>query len=77
MSGTLHQHIRESVLKTALLHQLRNGQKAPERTARNLIEMLLKFSPISKELFTFNELLFMIKSCSREECLNLIMQKLS
>ena len=42
MSGTLHQHIRESVLKTALLHQLKNGQKAPERTARNLIEMLLE-----------------------------------
>lgn len=77
MSGTLHKHIRESVLKTALFHQLKNGQKAPERTARNLRELLLKFSPASSELFTYEELLIMIKNCSRDDCLNLIIQKLA
>ncbi|MBE5991733.1 MAG: hypothetical protein E7247_04970 [Paenibacillaceae bacterium] len=77
MSGTLHNHIRESVLKTALFHQLKNGQKAPERTARNLRELLQKFSPASSELFTYEELLIMIKNCSRDDCLNKIIQKLA
>ncbi|MDF2886388.1 MAG: hypothetical protein K0R23_773 [Lacrimispora sp.] len=77
MTGTLHKHIRESVLKTALLHQLKNGQKAPERTARNLRELLQKFNPASSELFTYDELLIMIKSYSRDDCLNLIIQKLA
>ncbi len=77
MSGTLHNHIRESVLKTALLHLLKNGQKAPERTARNLCELLQKFSPATSDLFTYDELLIMIKSCSRDDCLNLIIQKLA
>lgn len=77
MSTAIHKHIRESVLKTALLHQLRNGQKSPERTARNLEELLQKFSPISAELFSYSDLVALIKSCSWEECLDIIMHKLS
>ncbi len=77
MSTTIHKHIRESVLKTALLHQLRNGQKSPERTARNLEELLEKFSPITAELFSYSDLVALIKSCTREECLDIIMRKLS
>ncbi|MDR0923389.1 MAG: hypothetical protein LBT06_14000 [Hungatella sp.] len=77
MSTTIHQHIRESVLKTALFHQLKNGQKSPERTARNLEELLDKFSPISAELFSYSDLVALIKNCSREECLDIIMHKLS
>lgn len=77
MTVTIHKHIRESVLKTALLHQLRNGQKSPERAARNIEELLLKFSPCSMELFHYTDLLALIKSCSREECLDIIMRKLS
>ena len=77
MSTTIHKHIRESVLKTALLHQLRNGQTSPERTARNLEELLEKFSPIAAELFSYSDLVALIKSCTREECLDIIMHKLS
>lgn len=77
MSVTLHNHIRESVLKTALLHQLKNGQKSPERAARNMEELLLRFQPGSMEQFHYTDLLSMIKSCTLEECLNLIMKKLS
>ncbi|MBE7721130.1 hypothetical protein [Lacrimispora indolis] len=77
MSAIIHKHIRESVLKTALLHQLRNGQKSPERTARNLEELLQKFNPISAELFSYSDLVSLIKSCSWEECLDIIMHKLS
>ena len=77
MSMTIHKHIRESVLKTALLHQLKNGQKAPERTARNLIELLMKYNPAASELYTYDDLLSMIKRSSTEECLEFIMQKLS
>ncbi|HBD00872.1 MULTISPECIES: hypothetical protein [Clostridia] len=77
MSATIHKHIRESVLKTALLHQLRNGQKSPERTARNLEELLEKFNPLSAELFSYSDLVVLIKSCTMEECLDIIMHKLS
>lgn len=77
MSVTVHKHIRESVLKTALFHQLRNGRKSPERTARNIEELLQKFSPGSMELFHDAELPVLIKSCTTEECLDIIMKKLS
>ncbi len=77
MSAIIHKHIRESVLKTALFHQLKNGKKSPERTARNLEELLQKFNPISTELFSYSDLISLIKDCSWEECLDIIMNKLS
>jgi hypothetical protein len=77
MSEIIRKRIRESALKTALLHQLRNGRKSPERTARNLKELLEKFSPISADLFSYSDLVLLIKSCSWEECLDIIMHKLS
>lgn len=77
MSAIIHKHIRESVLKTALVHQLKNGQKSLERTARNLEELLQRFSPKSGELFSYSDLVALIKSCSLEECLDIIMHKLS
>lgn len=75
MSVAIHKHIRESLLKTALIHQLKNGQKSPERTARNILELLLKFTPV--ELFNYNDLLSLIKNSSREECLDIIMRKIT
>lgn len=77
MSAIIHKHIRESVLKTALLHQLRNGQKSPERTARNLEELMQKFNPMTAELVSYSDLVSLIKNCSLEECLDIIMHKLS
>jgi hypothetical protein len=74
MSAIIHKRIRESVLKTALIHQLRNGKKSPERTTRNILELLLKFSP--NKLFHYDELLTLIKKSSPEECLEVIMQKI-
>lgn len=77
MSISLQEHIRESVLKTALFHMLKNGHKSPERTARNIEELLLKFNHGSGEIFHASELLTLIKSQSPEECLNTIMNRLS
>ncbi len=77
MSVAIHKHIRESVLKTALLHQLKNGRKSPERTARNMEELLLKFNPGSDGLFHYTDLLALIKNSSPEECLDIIIRKLS
>ncbi len=76
MSITLRNHIRKSVLRTALLHQLKNGVNSPERAARN-IEELLQFHSCSMGKFQYTDLLAMIKSCTLEECLNIIMKKLS
>lgn len=77
MSLTIHQHIRKSVLKTALMRMLKNGQKSPERTARNVLELLVKFNPASADLFDYSSLSSLIKTTSREECLDIILKKLS
>lgn len=77
MSLTIHQHIRESVLKTALMRLLKNGQKSPERTARNIIELLVKFNPASADLFEYSSLSSLIKTTAWEECLDMILKKLS
>lgn len=74
---SIHNHIRETVLKTALLHQLKNGQNSPERAARNVKELLQKFNPASPQLISYGDLLLLIKTCSKEECLDMIMQKLN
>ena len=44
MYATMQEHLRESVFKTALFHFLKNSKKSPERTARNIEELLNKFS---------------------------------
>lgn len=78
MAITMQEHLRESVLKTALLHLLRNSQKSPDRAARNIQELLLKFKPdAAAEYFNPEELLSLLKTCSREECLARIMDKLT
>lgn len=77
MSAAIRKHIRESVLKTALLHQLKNGQRSPERTARNMEELLIKYSPAAAGLIHYTDLLALVKSSSPDECLDKIMRKLS
>lgn len=77
MSLTLHQHIRESVLKTALMRLLKNGRKSPERTARNILELLVKFNPAAADLFDYSGLSSLIKTTAWEECLDVILKKLS
>lgn len=77
MSLNMHQHIRESVLKTALVHLLKNGGKSPERTARNIQELLLKFNPDTETVLSYLNLLSLVKSKPWEECLEIILKKLS
>ena len=78
MSVTMQEHLRESVFKTALFHLLKNSKKSPERTARNIEELLLKFNPASGEWqLDYGELLQLIQTSSREECINYIMSKIS
>lgn len=78
MSVTMQEHLRESVFKTALFHLLKNCKKSPERTARNIEELLLKFKPANTgDSFTYSELLNLIKNFSQEDCISYIMNKIS
>ena len=78
MSASMQEHLKESVFKTALIHFLRNSKKSPERTARNIEELLVKFSPQeTRKRPDYDELLRLIKTSSLEECISCIMNKLS
>ncbi len=77
MSTAIQQHLKESVLKTALYHLLRNREKSPERTARNMEELLHRFQPAAGNgLFTYENLLLLINNYSMEDCLNMIIDQL-
>lgn len=74
---SVESHLRESMLKTALNHLLRNQQKSPDRTARNIQEVLARFSQADKNmLLDYEELLQIIKSFSREDCVDWIMKQI-
>lgn len=74
---SVESHLRESMLKTALIHLLRNQQKSPDRTARNIQEVLERFSQAGKNpMFDYEELLQVIKSVSREDCVDWIMKRI-
>lgn len=75
---SLERRLRESMLRTALLHLLKNQKKCPERTARNILEMLLRFNPSGQaDSYHYKNLIKVIGSCSREDCINWIMNHLS
>ena len=78
MSATMQEHLRESMFKTALFHFLKNSKKSPERTARNIEELLNKFHPSPCECrIKYDELLQLIRTSSMEECISYIMDKVS
>lgn len=75
---SLETHLRESMLKTALFHLLKNKKKSPDRAARNIQEMLLRFNPSGKAgAYQYDNLLRIITSCSKEDCISWIMNHLS
>lgn len=78
MSASMQEHLKESVFKTALFHFLKNSKKSPERAARNIEELLIKFSPLLDErLPGYAELLQLIKTSTLEECISYIMNRIS
>lgn len=78
MSASMQEHLKESVFKTALIHFLRNSKKSPERTARNIEELLVKFSPQETgRRLEYDELLQLIKTASLDDCIRFIMNRLS
>lgn len=75
---SLESHLRESILRTALIHLLKNQKKSPARTARNIREMLLRFNPSGQaDAYQYEDLLKAVNSCSKEDCMNWIMSHLS
>ena len=75
---SLESHLRESVLRTALLHLMKNQNKSPERTARNIAELLsLMPNPPQKGCPQYEELLRAVQSYPGEEFLSWIMKRLS
>ncbi|MBT9778663.1 hypothetical protein GPL15_19435 [Clostridium sp. MCC353] len=77
---SVENNLRLSMLKTALFHLLRNHKKSPERTARNIEEMLqiyVQFHPDpGTKLPGHNELLALLQTHSREECIDIILHRL-
>lgn len=75
---SLERHLRESMLRTTLLHLLKDQKRCPERTARNILEMLLRFNPSGQaDSYQYENLLKAIGSRSKEDCVNWIMDHLS
>lgn len=74
---SVENNLRLSMLKTALFHQLKNHKKSPERTARNIEEILQLFAKVDPDkqdgLPGHKELLDLLQTHSREDCLDLIL----
>lgn len=77
---SVENNLRLSMLKTALFHLLRNYKKSPDRTARNIEELLqiyMQFHPnVQANLPDHNALLVLLETYSREKCLELILHYL-
>lgn len=77
---SVEDNLRLSMLKTALFHLLRNHKKSPERTARNIEELLqiyAQFHPDRKSnLPGHKELLDLLETHAREDCLDLLLHYL-
>lgn len=71
---SVENHLKESILRTALFHLLKNQKKSPDRAARNILEVLLHYNPSGQAAaFQYEELRKVIASCPKEECVNWIM----
>lgn len=77
---SVENNLRLSMLKTALFHLLRNHKKSPERTARNIEELLqiyAQFHPNPEAVLPgHRELLELLQTHSREECIDVILHRL-
>lgn len=75
---SVENHLRESILRTALFHLLKNQKKSPDRAARNIQEVLIHYNPSGQaSAYHYQELLEAVRSYPREECVNWIMSHLS
>lgn len=78
---SLENRLRSAMLRTVLNHLLKNQEKSPERTARNIGEVLLKYSqlpqPADYAPIGYDELLDIIRSHSREDSIELILNRFS
>ena len=75
---SVESHLRESMLRTALLHLLKHQNNSPERVARNIQELLKRFDAgRSDSPCSYEELLDIIRHSSREECLDWVMHRIS
>ena len=74
---SVENHLRLAMLETALRHLLKNRKKSPERTARNMEELLQRFEqhhPAMQGMFPdYQELLSIILSSPDEECIGQIL----
>ena len=74
---SVENQLRLAMLKTALRHLLKNREKSPERTARNIEELLQRFEqlhPAVQGLFPdYQELLAILRSTPGEECIGQIL----
>lgn len=75
---SVESHLRESMLKTALLHLLKHQKNSPDRTARNIQELLNRF-PTDRfaASWSYEELLEIVKNGTRDECLDWVMRRIS
>lgn len=68
---SLEKHIRETILKTALLHMLKNQSKSPERICRNIRELLSSIYPEAQEIrIEDDRLLHAIKALPIDQLIN-------
>lgn len=78
MSMSYEGRLRQSVLKTALAHQLKNMEKAPQRTVRNMREILEKFTgTVPGPAFTEEVLLKLVQEKPSQEVLDYILRNLA
>lgn len=74
---SLETHIRESVLKTALVHILKNQSKSPERICRNIRELLSSIYPEMKKIpFEDDRLLNAMKDMTLEELIHWLLAQI-
>lgn len=75
---SVESHLRESMLRTALLHLLKHQNNSPERVARNIQELIKRFDTgHSRPSCPYAELLDIIRHGTREECLDWVMHRIS
>lgn len=75
---SVESHLRASMLKTALLHLLKHHKSSPERTARNIQELLSRFNTDrSGSPLSYEDLLGIVKRSTPEECLDWVMNRIS
>lgn len=75
---SVENHIRRAIYKTAVLHTLKNKSNAPERTARNILDLFCRLSPDAAFCpFSYEELLQVLTTSPEEASLDWILKRVS